>query len=88
MENVEVRTASAVVDDIRYDTEVDPLGDLVARAVQLATGRRVHKLEVEVLDDSIRLLGFCATFHCNQIAQTAAMEVAGDLPVDNQIVVW
>ena len=88
MENLEVKVASVVADEARYPTEPDPLVDQIARAVHSATGGRVHQLEVEVLQTSIRLKGFCATFHCNQLAQTAAMEVAGDLVVDNQIVVW
>ncbi|REJ96842.1 MAG: hypothetical protein DWQ35_03520 [Planctomycetota bacterium] len=88
MEDVDVKPTSARTGLSRRSEEQEQLAQRVIRAVQLATGGRIHKIEVEVLDTSIRLRGFCATFHCNQLAQTAAMEVAGELHVDNQIVVW
>lgn len=88
MDNLEVRVASAVADDVQIAAESDPLVSLIERAVQSATGGRVHQFRVDVAEDSIRLQGYCATFHCNQLAQTAAMEVAGDRAVDNRIVVW
>ncbi len=93
MEDVNLRAATAVTDkvatqDSAYDQECLKLAKEVERAVQSATGGRVHKIEVEISEDTILLRGFCATFHCNQLAQTAAMDVAGDMPIDNQIVVW
>jgi len=88
MEDVRETTTSIAAENPHFDTGIDPLVDQVAQAVEAATGGRVHKLVVEIAGDTIRLQGFCATFHCNQLAQTAAMDVAGEAVVENQIVVW
>lgn len=96
MEDVGTQAAAINLDEVedhgvRSDLaspEIDSLIGEVISIIHQHTGGRVHKLEVEVQDAIILLRGFCATFHCNQLAQAAAMSVAGDLAVDNQIVVW
>lgn len=86
MEDVKISVANLSDDEVRCDA--DPILEEITQAVRAATGGRVHNFKVEVVDATVQLKGFCATFHCNQLAQTAAMEIAGDMHVENQIVVW
>jgi hypothetical protein len=64
---------------------VEDLAAQVQVAVRHATGNRIHNLAVHVNGTHIILDGFCSTYHCNQIAQHAAMRSAQDLRVDNRI---
>ncbi len=56
----------------------EELAASIERAVQQETGRRVRNLSVEVSEDGVLLRGYCATYHCKQLAQHAAMPMAGD----------
>ena len=57
----------------------------IKQAVRRETSGRVHNLTVVVTGTHVVLEGFCSTFHCYQLAQHAAMQMAHDLSVDNQI---
>lgn len=57
----------------------------LAHAIRLATSARIHNLSIRVTGTHIELHGFCSTFHCFQLAQHAAMQLADELLVDNQI---
>ena len=57
----------------------------IKQAVRRATSGRVHNLSVGVTGTHVVLEGFCSTFHCYQLAQHAAMRMADELAVDNQI---
>lgn len=57
----------------------------IQRAIRRETSGRVHNLSVVVTGTHVVLDGFCSTFHCYQLAQHAAMLMAEDLSVDNQI---
>lgn len=61
------------------------LAQRIKGAVRLGTSARVHNLAVQVTGTHVVLDGFCTTFHCYQLAQHAAMQLAEDLPVDNRI---
>ena len=57
----------------------------IRRTVRRETRGGVSQLKVEVDSRGIRLRGKCNSFYCKQLAQQAAMRLAGDAPVDNQI---
>jgi hypothetical protein len=63
----------------------DQTASRIRLAISRATGARIHNLAVKVTGTHVVLDGFCSTFHCYQLAQHAAMRLAEDLPVDNQI---
>ena len=91
MEDVELNpapVAPALVADDPCKLSADPLIGEIAEAVEKAARGRVHQLKVEIVGQDVRLTGYCATFHCNQLAVAAAMHVAPELTIDNRIVVW
>ena len=57
----------------------------IRRAVRRETRGGVSQLKIEIDSRSIHLRGKCGSFYCKQLAQQAAMRLATDLPVDNQI---
>jgi hypothetical protein len=61
---------------------------LMERAIRRATSDRVHQLNVTIAADSVTLRGRCATYHCKQLAQTAAAKMASGKTLQNQIEVW
>ena len=72
---------------IHHD-EPTPFEDLCKRikqSVRRATSGRIHNLAVTVTGTHVVLEGFCSTYHCFQLAQHAAMQLADELSVDNQI---
>ena len=48
----------------------------IEQAVHQETGHRVRNLSVEVGPQGVQLKGRCATYHCKQLAQHAAMNMA------------
>jgi len=60
----------------------------IERAVHEQTGRRVRNLSVEVDKNVILLRGRCASYHCKQLAQTAAMPMVHGERLINAIEVW
>ncbi len=65
--------------------EAARLADLIERAVQHETGHGVRDLTVEIDGESVRLEGHCKTYYCKQLAQHAAMTVAGNDQLTNDI---
>lgn len=57
----------------------------IENAVRRATGDRVSELRVDVDDDCVALRGRCGTFYTAQLAQHAAMSMAGVREVANKI---
>jgi osmotically-inducible protein OsmY len=66
-------------------SRVESLAQRVERGVVDLTCGGVRDLEVRVNDGRVHLRGFCGTFYIKQLAQTAAMSLAGQLRVVNQI---
>jgi hypothetical protein len=77
--------ATGLVSETGLLSSAEELADTIKQVVRHATSARVHNLAVHMTGTHIVLEGFCATFHCYQLAQHAAMQSAEDLPVDNQI---
>ena len=63
------------------------LAKCVQRAILRLAPGRVRELKVEVRQGRIVLQGRCCSYYCKQIAQHAAMDLAENEIVDNQIVV-
>jgi hypothetical protein len=61
---------------------------LMERAIRRATSDRIHLLHVTILADSVVLRGRCATYHCKQLAQTAAQKMLSVKTLHNHIEVW
>ncbi len=57
----------------------------IRQEIHLKTSGRVHNLAIVMIGTHVVLEGFCSSFHCYQLAQHAAMKVAEDFSVDNQI---
>ena len=57
----------------------------IKRAIRRDTGRRIQNLAVELQGDSLLLRGRCASFHCKQVAQQAAMVFLSGNSLVNQI---
>jgi len=67
------------------DAESLKLAARIKRLVRRRTGGAVQDLDVDVLGHRATLTGRCSTFYCKQLAQHAAMEIAEDFKIDNQI---
>lgn len=65
--------------------EAEELAASIERAVQAETGRGVRNLSVEVNPDGVLLRGRCTTYYCKQLAQHAAMGMAGSDRLTNSI---
>jgi osmotically-inducible protein OsmY len=57
----------------------------IRRAVRRETRGGVEQLKVEIDPRGIHLKGHCGSFYCKQLAQQAAMRLAGETSLDNQI---
>jgi hypothetical protein len=57
----------------------------IKRAIRRETGRRIQNLAVELQGDALLLRGRCASFHCKQVAQQAAMSFLSGNSLVNQI---
>lgn len=57
----------------------------IRRAVRRETRGGVNQLKVEIDTRGVHLRGRCQSFYCKQLAQQAAMRLAGETPLDNQI---
>ena len=68
--------------------ETEKLIIRIKRGVRHATGDRVRGLGVVINGNSVELIGRCATYHCKQLAQTAAKAIARDKTVRNHVEVW
>lgn len=72
-------------EDTQANRRREQLASRIGAAVARRTGGNVRDLEVRVGPDGICLTGSCATFYTKQLAQTAAMGLAGDWPLTNSI---
>ena len=68
--------------------EDEKLAARIERAIRRSTSDKVRELKVEVRWDGIHLMGRCGTFYCKQLAQTAALPLAGKSQLYNRIEVW
>ena len=68
--------------------EAERLAASIERAVQRQTAGGVRNLSVEVNGTGVLLRGRCKTYYCKQLAQHAAMDVAGQDSLSNQITVF
>jgi osmotically-inducible protein OsmY len=66
----------------------EKLAARIERHIRRQTSDKVRELRVEVTDDRILIKGRCGTFYCKQLAQHAAMTLAGQESLVNQIDVW
>ena len=82
---VEVPHLSVNAAGTQLPAGAEELASDIKQAVRRATSARVHNLAVRVTGTHVVLQGFCSTFHCYQLAQHAAMRLADDMPLDNQI---
>ncbi len=57
----------------------------IRRAVRRESRGGVNQLKVEIDARGVHLRGRCRSFYCKQLAQQAAMRLAGETPLDNQI---
>lgn len=57
----------------------------VEQTIRSRTGRSISQLKVEVTPSEIVLHGRCVSFYGKQLAQHAAMAVAGKRQLNNQI---
>ncbi len=79
---VETISASAAK---RPASRAEKLAARIARVVQRRTSGSIVGLTVAVRGDGVHLGGRCATFYSKQLAQQAAMGVAEDEPLTNEI---
>ncbi len=63
----------------------DPLAEQIAAEIKARTGGRVSELQVAPASEGYRLTGKCPTYYSKQLATHAAMGLAPDLHVDNDI---
>jgi hypothetical protein len=80
--------SAGVVSALSMTAEDEKLASRIERAIRRGTGDKVRELKVEIRRDGIHLLGRCGTFYCKQLAQTAALALAGKSQVHNRIDVW
>lgn len=64
------------------------LAHRIAEAVQTATAGKVHGLRVDLNDKGILLRGLSPSYAVKKDAQDAALLLAGDATLSNEIVVW
>jgi hypothetical protein len=57
----------------------------IERVVRERVGGKIQGLKVEVRREAICLQGVCPTFYVKQLAQHAAMQVAGGVTISNEI---
>ncbi|HEV3023052.1 MAG TPA: BON domain-containing protein [Pirellulales bacterium] len=69
----------------RSASRVEKLAARIARVVERRTSGSIVGLTVEIRRDGVHLGGRCATFYSKQLAQQAAMGVAEDEPLTNEI---
>lgn len=79
------RATGTVVESVEQLSGTDQLVRQIKHTVWRETNGRVHNLAVMITGTHIVLQGFCSTYHAYQLAQHAAMQLADDLGVDNQI---
>jgi osmotically-inducible protein OsmY len=63
----------------------DTLAARIAGAIERQTTGRVQSLRVEVNGDGVMISGRCQSFYMKQLAQHAAMQVAGAEVLTNRI---
>jgi hypothetical protein len=68
--------------------EDEKLAARIERAIRRGTSDKVRDLKVDIRRDGIHLTGRCGTFYCKQLAQTAALALAGKCQLHNRIEVW
>ncbi|MFP6668225.1 MAG: hypothetical protein VB876_12980 [Pirellulales bacterium] len=79
------RAIGTVVESAEQLSGMDQLIRQIKHAIWRETNGRVHNLAVMITGTHIVLQGFCSTYHAYQLAQHAAMQLADDLGVENQI---
>ena len=77
---------------VRSAAESDPqtarLVQSIRHDVREQTFGGVRDLEVRIDATGVVLRGRCASFYCKQLAQHAAIRLAGPRPLVNEIEVW
>jgi hypothetical protein len=63
----------------------EQLANQIKATIRRVTNGRIHNLDVVLTGTHVVLEGFCSSFHPFQLAQHAAMQLAEDFTVDNQI---
>ena len=63
----------------------DGLAARIERQVRSETGDRIRALKVRIRQNSVVLEGNCPSFYCKQLAQHAAMPLAGPKLLNNRI---
>ncbi|HWA99064.1 MAG TPA: hypothetical protein VG713_11255 [Pirellulales bacterium] len=61
------------------------LASSIERSVQQRTGYKIRDLRVEIDTEGVRLQGRCGSFYSKQLAQQAAMDMARDVALTNEI---
>ena len=61
------------------------LAATIERVILDRTGGKIQRLKVEIRRETIVLHGVCPTFYAKQLAQHAAMRLAGNLTVANDL---
>jgi hypothetical protein len=69
----------------RSSSRCAKLAARIERVVKRRTSGSIVGLTVEIRRDGVHLGGRCATFYSKQLAQQAAMGVAEDEPLTNEI---
>ena len=73
---------------VSMSAEDEKLAARIERAIRRGTSDKVRDLRVDVRWDGIHLMGRCGTYYCKQLAQTAALTLAGKSQLHNRIEVW
>ena len=82
------RIGEALPAAIPLSVEAEKMALRIERAVRRGTSDKVRELKVVIARDGIHLTGRCGSYYCKQLAQTAAMAIAGKEPLYNRIEVW
>ena len=82
------RTNQSLPAPLPLSVEAEKLALRIERAVRRETSDKVRELKVVIGREGIQLSGRCGTYYCKQLAQTAAMAIAGNDRILNRIEVW
>jgi hypothetical protein len=79
---------AAVGSAVEPDPHVAHLAQRIRHDVREQTFGGVRDLEVRITAQGVVLRGRCSSFYCKQLAQHAAMVLAGPRTLTNEIEVW
>jgi hypothetical protein len=69
------------------DTAILDRETLIRNAVQLKTSGRIRGLRVALSNGRLIISGYAATYYSKQLATHAALDVAGTLVIQNDVIV-